>query len=117
MLLNIRVNERSDEEKKEINRLRPKYSRDKKKYPNLVEERERTSVAATDADRQAKARQNMSEVEKEEALAAARERMAQPEQLAAARERMAQPQAQAADRARKEDRRRNPALPKPYLWA
>ena len=108
-LLDIPANQRSDEEKTETNQLRKKYSRVKTKFPHLVEER----ATATDAQRQAKSRQNMSEEAREnyraadrnrksqpEAVAAARERMAQPEAVAAARERMAQPEARSATRER-----------------
>ena len=109
-LLAIPTKDRSDNERKEYNRLRNKYSKDKKTYSHLVEER----AAATGAQRKAASRERMTEEERvqerdeardrmaqPEAVAAARERMAQPEAVAAARERMAQPAALAADRVRK----------------
>ena len=96
-LLTIPAKNRSDDERKEYERLRKKYSKDKKVYPHLVEER----TAATDAQRKAASRARMTAEERQDERDDARERMAQPEALAADRARKAQPEALAAGRARK----------------
>ena len=93
-LLSIPTKDRSDNERKEYNRLRNKYSKDKKTYSHLVEER----AAATNAQRKEASRGRMTEERRAQELDDARERMAQPEALAANRERMAQPEARAATR-------------------
>ena len=93
-LLSIPTKERSEEERKEYNRLRNKYSKDKKTYSHLVEER----AAATDAQRKEASRGRMTEEKRVQEQNDARDRMAQPEAVAAARERMAQPEAVAATR-------------------
>ena len=103
-----------------------RYSREKPKFPSLVEKRS----AATSAERKAKERDNMSEQERVQDRAAARDRMAQPEAVAAARDRMARPEARtaaryrmarpenvAAARGRMQARRQDPAQPKTYKEA
>ena len=54
-LLNIPAKQRSDEEKKEVLRLKVKYARDKAKFSGLVVEKQ---PAATGAQRQVKTEQN-----------------------------------------------------------
>ena len=76
-LLNIPAKQRSDEEKKEVLRLRVKYARDKAKFSGLVESR----PTATGAQRMAKSRENMTEEERDNERAANRDREAQPEAL------------------------------------
>ena len=80
-LLSIPAKNRSDDERKEYERLRKKYSKDKKTYSHLVEER----VAATGAQRMVASRGRMTEEERVRELDDARERMAQPEAVAATR--------------------------------
>ena len=61
-LLAIKAKDRSDDERKEYERLRKKYSKDKKVYPHLVEER----AAATDAQRKAASRARMTGEERQD---------------------------------------------------
>ena len=93
-LLSIPAKNRSDDERKEYERLRKKYTKDKKAYPHLVEER----AAATGAQRLAAFRNRQTGEERVQEQDDARDRMAQPEAVAAARERMAQTEARAATR-------------------
>ena len=67
-LLSIPTKDRSDNERKEYNRLRNKYSKDKKTYSHLVEER----AAATDAQRKEASRGRMTEEEIQEEREATR---------------------------------------------
>ena len=80
-LLSIPTKERSEEERKEYNRVRNKYSKDKKNYSHLVEER----AAATGAQRMAASRERMTEEERVQERDDARDRMAQPEAREATR--------------------------------
>ena len=80
-LLSIPAKNRSGDERKEYERLRNKYSKDKKAYQHLVEER----AAATDAQRKEASRGRMTEEEIQEERDAAKERMAQPAARAATR--------------------------------
>ena len=80
-LLSIPTKDRSDNERKEYNRLRNKYSKDKKAYQHLVEER----AAATGAQRVAEFRNRQTEEERAQELDDARDRMAQPEAREATR--------------------------------
>ena len=113
-LLGIPAKQRSDEEKKEVLRLRKKYSREKAKFSSLVVEKQ---PAATGAQRKAKSRQNRTEEEEDYERAANREREAQPEALAAARARKARPEALEANRARMQARRQEPGQPKTFMEA
>ena len=61
-LLAIKAKDRSDDERKEYERLRKKYSKDKRVYPHLVEER----AAATDAQRKAASRARMTSEERQD---------------------------------------------------
>ena len=78
-LLAIRAKDRSEDEQKEYNRLRNKYSKETKVY--LVVKR----ATATDAQRKAASRARMTAEERQDERDDARERMAQPEAVAAAR--------------------------------
>ena len=78
-LLGIPAKQRSDEEKKEVRRLQQRYSREKDNFSGLVEKR----PTATGAQRMAKTRKAMTEVERDKERAANREREAQPEALEA----------------------------------
>ena len=80
-LLSIPAKNRSDDERKEYDRLRKKYSKDKKAYPHLVEER----AAKTDAQRKEESRGRMTEEVRVQERDDARDRMAQPEARAATR--------------------------------
>ena len=86
-LLEIPANLRTEEEKKEVNRLRRPYSEKKAYYPHLVEERKWSP--ATDAERMAKSRQLRSDEGKEDAKAADRKRKATPAARAANKDRKA----------------------------
>ena len=86
-LLEIPANLRTEEEKKEVNRLRRPYSEKKAYYPHLVEERKWSP--ATDAERMAKSRQLRSDEGKEDAKAADRKRKATPAARAADKDRKA----------------------------
>ena len=86
-LLDIPANQRTEEEKKETNKLRRPYSEKKAYYPHLVEDRKR--VPATDAERMAKSRQLRSDEGKEDAKAADRKRKATPAARAADKDRKA----------------------------
>ena len=74
-LLGIPAKQRSDEEKKEVLRLRKKYSREKAKFSSLVVEKQ---PAATGAQRVARFREDMTEEERDNERAANRKREAQP---------------------------------------
>ena len=80
-LLSIPGKDRSDDEKKEYNRLRNKYTKDKKTYSYLLEERS----TATGAQRMTAYRGRMTDEQKDNERVAARERMAEPEAQAATR--------------------------------
>ena len=67
-LLTIPAKDRSDAEKKEYNRLRNKYAKDKKTFSHLLEE----PSTATGAQRIAAYRKRMTEEQREDARAAAR---------------------------------------------
>ena len=67
-LLSIPTKERSEEERKEYNRVRNKYSKDKKQYSHLVEER----GAATGAQRVAAFRNRQTAEERVQEQAATR---------------------------------------------
>ena len=86
-LLDIPANQRTEEEKKEANKLRRPYSEKKAYYPHLVEDRKR--VPATDAERMAKSRQQRSDEARVDALAVDRKRKATPTAKEANKERMA----------------------------
>ena len=86
-LLDIPANQRTEEEKKEVNRKRRSYSEQKVRYRHLVEERKWSP--ATGAERKEKHRQQRSDETKEDAKAADRERKATPAARAANKERMA----------------------------
>ena len=80
-LLSIPGKDRSDEERKEYNRLRNKYSKDKKTYSYLLEDHS----SATGAQRKAASRARMTDEQREDERAADRRRKAQPEAQAATR--------------------------------
>ena len=80
-LLSIPVKNRSDEEKKEYNRLRNKYAKEKKIYPYLLEEH----TAATGAQRKAASRERMTDEQRKNVREADKARKAQPEAQAATR--------------------------------
>ena len=80
-LLSISVKNRSDEEKKEYNRLRNKYAKDKKTYSYLLE----THTAATGAQRMAASRERMTEEQRKTVREDDRVRKSQPEAQAATR--------------------------------
>ena len=86
-LLDIPANQRTEEEKKEVNRKRRSYSEQKVRYRHLVEERKWSP--ATGAERIEKHRQQRSDETKEDAKAADRERKATPAARAANKDRMA----------------------------
>ena len=86
-LLDIPANQRTEEEKKEVNRKRRSYSEQKVRYRHLVEERKWSP--ATGAERIEKHRQQRSDEAKEDAKAADRKRKATPAARAADKDRKA----------------------------
>ena len=86
-LLEIPANQRTEEEKKEVNRLRRPYSEKKAYFPHLVEKRKWSP--ASGAERVEKHRQERSDKAKEDALVADRKRKATPAARAADKDRKA----------------------------
>ena len=80
-LLSIPGKDRSEGERKEYNRLRNKYAKEKKTYSYLLEE----NTTATGAQRKAASRERMTDEQRKNEREAARERMSQPEARAATR--------------------------------
>ena len=83
-LLSIPTKDRSEDEIRECNGLRRKYSKEKGKFPHLVEERQ----TSTGAERKAKFREKQSDDEKEKVKAYDRERKDTKEYRIANKERM-----------------------------
>ena len=86
-LLEIPANLRTEEEKKEVNRLRRPYSEKKAYFPHLVEKRKWSP--ASGAERVEKHRKERSDKAKEDALVADRKRKATPAARAADKDRKA----------------------------
>ena len=84
-LLAISTKDRSEDEMKECNKLQRKYSKEKEKFPHLVEKRQ----AATGAERMEKYRKKQSGDDKEKVKAGDRDRKATEESKIATKERMA----------------------------